>query len=107
MGWNASFLYKKSSKSERDQNGFLISSEDGDFIIGTLCQAERNAPAKHIIGSDGQEFVYDYVVYTSTDYSDKLEIGDILEIRFYNGNIVRKKIIGIDTTDRKVLAIWV
>ncbi|MBR3830982.1 MAG: hypothetical protein IKJ52_06995 [Muribaculaceae bacterium] len=107
MKWNASFLYQKSSSTNRDENGFLFQSGNEEFCVGGLCQVERNAPAKHIIGTDGQEFVYDYVVYTSVSYKNVLEIGDTLEIRFHNGNIVNKKIIGIDTTDRKVLAIWV
>ena len=107
MRWNATFRYQKTSAPTRNADGFLIDAATTGFELGTICQVERNAPAQHRIGTDGQEFVYDYTIYTLPKYGALLTIGDTLEVRFVDGNTFVKKIVGTDTTDKKVLAIWV
>lgn len=107
MRWNATFRYQKASTPTRDTNGLLINPTSSDFVMGTICQVERNAPAQHRIGADGQEFVYDYVMYTIPKYGNVISVGDTLEIRLNNGNTFTKTILGTDITDKKVLAVWV
>lgn len=106
MRWNATFQYQKSSSVTRDANGFLVDSTPSGLVPGTICQVERNAPAQHRIGTDGQEFVYDYELFTIPKYGNVLEIGDTMEVRFNDGTTFTKKILGIDITDKKVLAVW-
>ena len=53
MFYNATFRYKKSAQPTRDANGFLTDSPSGEYVDGVFCQAERNVPAKHFIGTDG------------------------------------------------------
>lgn len=107
MRWNATFRYQKASTPTRNANGFLTDATASGFEVGTICQVERSAPAQHRIGVDGQEFDYDYTMYTLPKYGVVLAIGDTLEVRFNDGTTFAKKIIGIDTTDKKVLAVWV
>lgn len=107
MRWNATFRYQKASTPTRDENGFVTAAAAPSFTEGTICQVERSAPAQHKIGTDGQEFDYDYVIYTIPKYRQLLAVGDILEVRFIDGTTFQKTIIGTDITDRKALAIWV
>lgn len=108
MRWNATFRYQKASAPTRNDNGLLTDTATVPrFEVGTICQVERSAPAQHRIGTDGQEFVYDYTIYTLPKYGAVLAIGDTLEIRFNDGTTFSKKIIGTDITDKKVLTVWV
>jgi len=106
MRWNATFRYQKASAPTRDENGFLTAASPASFVPGTICQVERSAPAQHRIGTDGNEFVYDYTLYTIPKYGSVLAIGDNIEVRFNDGNTFAKTILGIDITDKKVLAVW-
>lgn len=106
MRWNATFRYQKASTPTRNENGFLTDTATTGFEVGTICQVERNAPAQHRIGADGQEFVYDYTLYTIPKYGAVLSIGDTVEVRFNDGQTFTKKILGTDITDKKVLAVW-
>jgi hypothetical protein len=107
MFYNATFRYKKSEQPTRDANGFLTDSQTAsEYVAGTLCQAERNAPAKHIIGTDGQEFVYTYEVFLPRNYGGVLAIGDTMELTIDNTHVVELPIVGIDVTDRKTLVVW-
>lgn len=107
MRWNATFRYQRASAPTRNENGFLTAAASpSGFEVGTICQVERNAPAQHRIGVDGQEFVYDYVLYTIPKYKDVLSVGDTIEVRFNDGNTFTKTILGTDITDKKVLAVW-
>lgn len=107
MRWNANFRYCKASLQSRNEDGFLTGTTSSSYEEGTICQVERNAPAQHKIGADGQEFDYDYTIYTIPKYSKVLEVGDHIEVRFNDGYTFTKKIIGTDITDKKTLAIWV
>ncbi|MBQ7143213.1 MAG: hypothetical protein IJR84_09200 [Bacteroidaceae bacterium] len=107
MRWNATFRYQKASTPTRNADGLLTKPTATGFEPGTICQVERSAPAQHRIGADGQEFVYSHTVYTLPKYGRILEVGDLLEIRFIDGNTFTKTILGTDITDKKVLAIWV
>lgn len=106
MFYNATFRYRKSVQPERDSNGFLTDSQEDDFVSGTLCQVEQSDKAKHIIGTDGQEFACSYEVYLPTNYGTLLEVGDTMEVRLTNGTIIEKPILGTDVTDKKKLAVW-
>lgn len=106
MFYNATFRYKKSAQPTRDANGFLTDSQPSEYVDGALCQAERNAPAKHLIGTDGQEFVYSYEVFLPREYGEVLAIGDTMELTIDKTHIVELPIVGIDVTDRKTLVIW-
>lgn len=106
MFYNATFRYRKSAQPTRDANGFLTDSPAGEFVDGALCQAERVVPAKHLIGTDGQEFVYSYEVFMPRSYSGTLEIGDMIELTFDTGHVVTSPIVGIDITDKKTLVVW-
>ena len=106
MFYNATFRYKKSAQPTRDANGFLTDSPSGEYVDGVFCQAERNVPAKHFIGTDGQEFVYTYEVFLPRNYGEVLAIGDTLELTIDNTHTVELPIVGIDVTDRKTLVVW-
>ena len=106
MFYNAAFRYKKSAQPTRDANGFLTDSQQNEYVDGVLCQAERNAPAKHIIGTDGQEFVYTYEVFLPRNYGEVLAIGDTMELTIDETHVVELPIVGIDITDRKTLVVW-
>ena len=107
MRWNATFRHQKASTPTRDANGLLTKPTASGFVPGTICQVERNAPAQHLIGTDGQEFAYSYTMYTLPKYGSVLEVGDTLEVRFNDGTTFQKTILGTDITDKKVLAVWV
>lgn len=107
MRWNAQFRYSKSESTKRDENGFLTTAGSDRFVTGSLCQVERNAPAKHFIGTDGQEFTYTYEVFMQKEYGTTLAIGDTLELTLIDGTVIVKPIVGIDNTDNKTLAVWV
>lgn len=106
MRWNATFRYRKNPTQRRDANGFLIDASASPFVDGSLCQVERNAPAKHFVGTDGQEFVYDYNVYLPKEFCAVVGIGDVLEITLDDGTVIEKSIIGVDITDKKTCAVW-
>lgn len=106
MFYNATFRYKKSAQPTRDANGLLTDSQPSEYVDGALCQAERNAPAKHLIGTDGQEFVYSYEVFLPREYGEVLAIGDTMELTIDNTHVVEMPIVGIDVTDRKTLVVW-
>lgn len=106
MFYNATFRYKKSAQPTRDANGFLTDSQPSEYVDGALCQAERNAPAKHLIGTDGQKFVYSYEVFLPREYGEVLAIGDTMELTIDKTHIVELPIVGIDVTDRKTLVVW-
>ena len=107
MRWNATFRYRKASTPTRNADGLLTKPTASGFELGTICQVERSAPAQHQIGTDGQEFVYSYTMYTLPKYGRVLGIGDTLEIRLNDGTTFQKTILGTDITDKKVLAVWV
>ena len=69
-------------------------------------QAERVVPARHLIGTDGQEFAYSYEVFMPRNYSSVLEIGDTLELTFDTGHTATAPIVGIDITNKKTLVVW-
>ncbi|MBQ6070013.1 MAG: hypothetical protein IJK84_10970 [Bacteroidales bacterium] len=106
MFYNATFRYKKSAQPARDANGFLTDSPASEYVDGALCQAERVVPARHLIGTDGQEFAYSYEVFMPRNYSSVLEIGDTLELTFDTGHTATAPIVGIDITNKKTLVVW-
>lgn len=106
MRWNAQFRYSKTRSTTRDTNGCLVTTAGSEFVAGSYCQVERNAPAKHIIGTDGQEFMYNYSIYMDVSYKSILDIGDEIEINFFDGSTDTLKIIGTDVSDKKVFVIW-
>lgn len=106
MFYNATFRYKKSAQPTRDANGFLTDSPASEYVDGALCQAERVVPARHLIGTDGQEFAYSYEVFMPRNYSSVLEIGDTLELAFDTGHTATAPIVGLDITNKKTLVVW-
>lgn len=107
MRWNATFRYRKAATPTRNANGFLIESTPSSYVVGTICQVERSAPAQHKIGTDGQEFDYTYTIYTIPKYGSLLTVGDTIEIRLNDGTTFEKTILGTDITDKRTLALWV
>lgn len=106
MFYNAKFNYRKSPATVRDANGFLVEGQDTPAIEGSFCQVERDGKAHQAIGEDGQQFNYSHTVYAPKQYGSVLEIGDTIEIEFLDGSILTKQIVGLDTTDRKRLIVW-
>lgn len=107
MRWNATFRYRKAATTARDNNGFLTQAAPSEYVDGSICQIDRDAPAQHKIGEDGQEFVYSYTVYMTPKYGSEIAIGDTLEVRLNDGTLITKTVLGTDITDKKTLAVWV
>ena len=107
MHWNATFRYRKAATTTRNADGFLTETNAGEYVVGSICQAERSAPAQHKIGTDGQQFDYSYTIYIMPKYGAVLAVGDTIEIRLNDGTTFEKTILGTDITDRKILAVWV
>lgn len=101
---NASFSYRKATSVTRDENGFAVRPTNGELIAGTLCQLERETPAKQNIGADGQEFVYEYTCYVPIQYWNRIEIGDTM-IVVCHGKTVERTVKGTDDTDRRILKV--
>lgn len=107
MRWNGKFRYSKAvSKPTYDSDGYPVPYTVTDWIDGTLCYIERNAPAKHQVAVDGQRFVYTYTMYTSAEFAGKFDAGDTIEVTLEDGSVITKLVLGTDSTDRKALAVW-
>lgn len=108
MRYNGKFQYKLSTEAVRDPKTGLYASEgENDWQPGCECQIDNVVPAKHFIGTDGQEYTYNYNVFIPTWFDGrKLAIGTKIKVIGENGFEDEFEIKSIDTLNRKYIELW-
>ncbi|MDR2286213.1 MAG: hypothetical protein LBE04_01865 [Prevotellaceae bacterium] len=103
---NGTFKYKTVQESEQDENGFYTSSTDSEWLDGCECYIEKCSPAKQLIGTDGQVFIYSYEIYIPKYFKANLSLTDKLKLFGEDGSEDEISIMGIDDYNRKVTIVW-
>jgi hypothetical protein len=111
MKTNGIFRYKVNQKTEtKDAKTGWVTYGDGsgEWLDGCECQIDRSIPAKHIIGTDGQTYEYNYDVFIPKYFPDldKLMIGGEIQVIGEDGNSDEFTIQGIDSFNRKYMELW-
>lgn len=107
---NGTFRYKVVQEAQRDQaTGFYTKPDNSDadeWLPGCECQVEKHIPAKHIIGTDGQMYAYNYSVFISKYFDGELGLATIMQIIGEDGSTDEFTIQGIDNMNRKYIEVW-
>lgn len=109
MRINGKFLYQSLSQVARDPETGLYSSDDGsDWQPGCECQIDNVVPAKHFIGTDGQEYTYNYNVFIPKHFFGvgDLAIGVLIKVIGENGIEDEFEIKSLDLLNRKYIELW-
>lgn len=108
MRYNGKFQFKAPSQTTRDPQTGLYTSEGGsDWLPGCECQIDNVVPAKHFIGTDGQEYTYNYNVFIPKHFdSGKLAIGTLVKVIGFDGFEDEFEIKSIDPLNRKYIELW-
>lgn len=108
MRYNGKFQYKLPTEAVRNpETGLYTSDGENDWQPGCECQIDNVVPAKHFIGTDGQEYTYNYNVFIPTWFDGrKLAIGTQIKIIGENGFEDEFEIKSIDTLNRKYIEVW-
>lgn len=108
MKINGHFRYKPIADVERDKStGFINTLPNKDlWIDGCECQLDRIIPAKHHVGTDGQEFSYSYDMFIPPHFdSQNLSIGTDIEVTRHDGSVETFTVGSIDRTP-KYIELW-
>lgn len=108
MRYNGKFQYKQISQAAMDPETGLYSSEgETEWQPGCECQIDNVVPAKHFIGTDGQEYTYNYNVFIPKYFDvSKLAIGTPIKVIGENGFEDEFEIQSIDPLNRKYIELW-
>lgn len=108
MKYNGSFDYWHGGEVFTDPTtGFTVQGETVAFEEGCECQIDISIPAKHYIGTDGQEYTYQYDIFIPKYFRSEISVGDTVRLYGADGAVIAEfKAQGIDTLNRKYIEIW-
>lgn len=108
MKYNGSFNYCNVGEVSTDPaTGFAIQSDTATFERGCECQIDISIPAKHYIGTDGQEYTYTYDVFIPKYFRGEISVGATIQLLSADGTVIDEfKAQGVDTLNRKYIEVW-
>lgn len=104
---NGKLSYSTVSDPIKDPvTGFLQPGGGSEWVDGIECQLDKQAPAKQILGTDGQMHAYTYDVFIKDmRVKGKLNIGTECKVITEDGNLEEFTVTGVDET-RKYIELW-
>ncbi len=108
MKYNGSFNYWHGGEVLTDPNtGFTVQSDTATFERGCECQIDISIPAKHYVGTDGQEYTYTYDVFIPKYFRGEISVGATIQLLRADGTVIDEfKAQGVDTLNRKYIEVW-
>lgn len=108
MRYNGSFNYSKCGAVDTDPTtGFPVQGAEMPLERGCECQIDISIPARHYVGTDGQEYTYTYDVFIPKYFRGEISVGDRIQLLGADGTVIDEfKAQGVDTLNRKHIEVW-